>query len=207
MDVKPSRGLLRYFDQVPDPRAANVSFSLKSLLTMTLLAVLCRCDDYEEIACWAERRADWLAGFVDLPTGEHGPRTPHADTFERVFRRIKPAAMERVFIAFTEGLAEASAGRLVAIDGKTLRGSVDLGGRKAAIHMVHAWDQHNHLVLGQLAVEEKSNEITAVPKLLELLDVKGAVVSLDAMHCQKNTATAIRKAGADYLLAVKDNQK
>jgi predicted transposase YbfD/YdcC len=84
---------------------------------------------------------------------------------------------------------------------------MDMGGRKAAIHMVHAWDQHNHLVLGQLAVEDKSNEITAVPKLLELLDVKNAVVSLDAMHCQKDTAAAIRKGGGDYLLAVKQNQK
>ena len=206
MDVKPSRGLLRYFHHVPDPRAANVSFSLPSLLAMTLLAVLCRCDDYDEIACWCGERADWLATFLDLPEGEQGPRTPHADTFERVFRRIRPTALERAFIAFTEGLAEASAGRLVAIDGKTLRGSIDCGGRKAAIHMVHAWDQQNHLVLGQLAVEAKSNEITAVPKLLELLDVKGAVVSLDAMHCQKDTAAAIRKAGADYLLAVKQNQ-
>jgi len=207
MDVKPSRGLLRYFDQAPDPRAANVSFSLTTLLAITLLAVLCRCEDYDEIACWAEHRADWLATFLDLPRGEHGPRTPHADTFERLFRRIRPAALERAFIAFTEGLAEASAGRLVAIDGKTLRGSMDMGGRKAAIHMVHAWDQHNHLVLGQLAVEAKSNEITAVPKLLELLDVKDAVVSLDAMHCQKDTAAAIRKAGGDYLLVVKQNQK
>ena len=206
MDVKPSRGLLRYFDQVPDPRAANVTFSLTSLLTMTLLAVLCRCDDYDEIACWAEVRAEWLSRFLDLPLDEHGPRTPHADTFERTFRRIRPAALERAFIAFTQGLAEASAGRLVAIDGKTLRGSVDCGGRKAAIHMIHAWDEHNRLVLGQLAVDAKSNEITAVPKLLELLDVNDAVVSLDAMHCQKQTAAAIRKAGADYLLAVKDNQ-
>ncbi len=207
MDVKPSRDLLRCFDQVPDPRAANVSFSLPSLLAITLLAVLCRCDDYDEIACWAQERAQWLATFLDLPQDEHGPRTPHADTFERVFRRIRPAALERAFIAFTQGLAEVSAGRLVAIDGKTLRGSIDCGGRKAAIHMVHAWDQHNHLVLGQLAVDDKSNEITAVPKLLELLDVKDAVVSLDAMHCHKDTAGAIRKAGADYLLAVKENQK
>ena len=206
MDVKPSRGLLRYFDHVPDPRAANVSFSLSSLLAMTLLAVLCRCDDYDEIACWCSERADWLATLLELPEGEHGPRTPHADTFERVFRRIRPTALERAFIAFTEGLAEASAGRLVAIDGKTLRGSIDCGGRKAAIHMIHAWDQQNRLVLGQLAVEEKSNEITAVPKLLDLLEVKDAVVSLDAMHCQKETAAAIRKAGADYLLAVKQNQ-
>jgi predicted transposase YbfD/YdcC len=115
--------------------------------------------------------------------------------------------LERVLIAFTAGLAQASTGRQVAIDGKTLRGSVDAAGRRSALHLIHAWDQHQRLVLGQLAVDGRSNEITAVPKLLELLDVKDAVVSLDAMHCQKDTAQAIRKAGADYLLAVKDNQK
>ena len=208
MDVKPSCGcLLRTFDRIPDPRAANVSFSLTSLLSMTLLAVLCRCDDYDEIACWCEQRVEWLAEFLDLPTGERARRTPHADTFERIFRRIDPKALQEAFIAFTAGVAEASNGRLIALDGKTLRGSVDHGGRKAAIHMVHAWDQRNRLVLGQLAVDENSNEITAVPKLLELLDVNGAVLSLDAMHCQKETATAIRKSGADYLLAVKENQR
>jgi len=122
----------------------------------SLLAVLCRCDDYEDIADWAAARAQWLATFLDLPADEHGParRMPHADTFERLFRRTRPVASQRAFIAFTQGLAEASAGRLIAIDGKTLRGSVDCGGRKAAIHMIHAWDQHNHLVPGQLAVED-----------------------------------------------------
>lgn len=213
MEVKPTGGLLRYFDDVPDPRASNVTFSLTGLLTMTLLAVLCRCEDFDEIACWAEQRAGWLAGFLDLPRRGACWRTPHADTFERVFRRINPAALERAFIAFTQGLAEKSEGRLVAIDGKTLRGSIDHGGRKAAIHLVQAWDEQNHLVLGQLAVDDgsgedpKSNEITAVPKLLELLDLKGAVVSLDAMHCQKDTAAAVRKAGGEYLLCVKQNHK
>jgi predicted transposase YbfD/YdcC len=207
MDVKPTRGPLRYFESMPDPRAANVSFSLPSLMAIALLGVLCRCEDYDEIACWARERTTLLATFLDLPCDEQGPRTPHADTFERLLRRLDPVAFERAFIAFTQGLAEASQGRLIAIDGKSLRGSVDQGGRKAAIHMINAWDEHNHLVLGQLAVDEKSNEITAVPTLLAMLDVKGAVVTLDAMHCQKETAAAIRKAGGDYLLTVKDNQK
>ncbi len=122
-------------------------------------------------------------------------------------RRVRPEALERTLIELSRCLAEASQGRLVAVDGKTLRGSVDHGGRKSAIHMIQAWDQQNHLVLGQLAVDGKSNEIPAVPKLLALLDVKGAVVSLDAMPCQKETASAIHQAGADYLLAVKDNHK
>lgn len=207
MDVDASRGLLRYLEQVPDPRAANVSFSLPSLLTMAVLGVLCRCEDYDEIAFWAQQRAEWLAQWLPLPQDERGPRTPHADTFERVFRRLQPAALERALIAFTAGLAESVAGRQVVFDGKTLRGSIDHGGRKTGLHLIHAWDQHHQLVLGQRACDDKSNEITAVPKLLELLDVKAAVVSVDAMHCQKQTAKAIRKAGADYLMAVKANHE
>lgn len=207
MDVSASRDLLRHLQQIPDPRAANVSFALSSLLAMAVLGVLCRCGDYDEIAFWAEQRAEWLAQFLPLPTDERGPRTPHADTFERVFRRIAPTALEQTLIAFTAGMVESVTGRQVVFDGKTLRGSIDCGGRKAGLHLIHAWDQHHQQLLGQRACDDKSNEITAVPKLLKLLDVKGAVVSLDAMHCQKDTAGAIRSAGADYLLAVKGNQK
>jgi predicted transposase YbfD/YdcC len=167
------------------------------------MAVLCRCDDYEEIAGWVAARHGWLVEVLGLPAD----RTPCRKTFERLFRRLDPAALGRCFIELTEQLAKTSKGRLIAIDGKTLRGSFDQAHRKLPIHLVHAWDQANGLMLGQIAVDEKSNEITAVPALLELLDVEGAVVSLDAMHCQKDTARAIRDAGADYLLAIKRNQK
>lgn len=203
MDVHPLGGMLRQFKAVPDPRRFNVTYTLPQLLTCTLLAVLCRCDDYEEIAGWVAARHDWLVDILGLPAD----RTPCRKTFERLYRRLDPAALGRCFIELTEQLAEASQGRLIAIDGKTLRRSFDQAHRQLPIHMVHAWDQANGLMLGQLTVEEKSNEITAVPALLELLDVQGAVVSLDAMHCQKDTAKAIRAAGADYLLAIKGNQK
>lgn len=203
MDVHPLGGMLRQFKAVPDPRRFNVTYTLPQLLTCTLLAVLCRCDDYEEIASWVAARHDWLVDILGLPDD----RTPCRKTFERLYRRLDPAALGRCFIELTEQLAEAAQGRLIAIDGKTLRRSFDQAHRQLPIHMVHAWDQHNGLMLGQMAVEEKSNEITAVPALLELLDVQGAVVSLDAMHCQTNTAQAIRAAGADYLLALKGNQK
>lgn len=203
MDVHPLGGMLRQFKAVPDPRRFNVTYTLPQLLTCTLLAVLCRCDDYEEIASWVAARHDWLVDILGLPAD----RTPCRKTFERLYRRLDPAALGRCFIELTEQLANASQGRLIAIDGKTLRRSFDQAHRQLPIHMVHAWDQHNGLMLGQMAVEEKSNEITAVPALLELLDVQGAVVSLDAMHCQKDTAKAIRAAGADYLLALKGNQK
>jgi len=203
MDVHPLGGMLRQFKAVPDPRRFNVTYTLPQLLTCTLLAVLCRCDDYEEIAGWVAARHDWLVDILGLPAD----RTPCRKTFERLYRRLDPAALSRCFIELTEQLAEASQGRLIAIDGKTLRRSFDQAHRQLPIHMVHAWDQANGLMLGQMAVQEKSNEITAVPALLELLDVQDAVVSLDAMHCQKDTARAIRAAGADYLLAIKGNQK
>lgn len=203
MDVHPLDGVLRCFDAVPDPRRFNVTYTLAQLLSCTLMAVLCRCDDYEEIAGWVAARHDWLVEVLGLPAN----RTPCRKTFERLFRRLDPAALSRCFIELTTRLAETSEGRLIPIDGKTLRGSFDQAHRALPIHLVHAWDHANGLMLGQIAVDAKSNEITAVPALLELLDVSDAVVSLDAMHCQKDTAQAIRDAGADYLLAVKDNQR
>lgn len=203
MDVHPLGGVLRYFQAVPDPRRFNVTYTLPQLLTCTLMAVLCRCDDYEEVAGWVAARHDWLVDVLGLPAD----RTPCRKTFERLFRRLDPAALGRCFMELTARLAEASEGRLISIDGKTLRGSFDHAHRSLPIHLVHAWDRANGLMLGQMAVAEKSNEITAVPALLELLDVRDAVVSLDAMHCQTNTAGAIRQAGADYLLAVKENHK
>jgi len=203
MDVHPLGGVLRYLETVPDPRRFNVTYTLPQLLTCTLMAVLCRCDDYEEIAGWVAARHGWLVEVLGLPAD----RTPCRKTFERLFRRLDPVALGRCFVELTARLAEASQGRLIAIDGKTLRGSFDRAHRDLPIHLVHAWDRANGLMLGQVAVDQASNEITAVPALLELLDLGGAVVSLDAMHCQKDTAAAIRAAQADYLLTVKDNHK
>lgn len=203
MDVQALDGVLRQFQAIPDPRRFNVTYTLPQLLTCTLMAVLCRCDDYEEVASWVLARHAWLVQVLDLPAD----RAPCRKTFERLFRRLDPTALTGCFIELTARLAQAWDGRLIAIDGKTLRGSFDHAHRSLPIHLVHAWDRANGLMLGQIAVDQKSNEITAVPALLELLDVQGAVLSLDAMHCQKDTAAAIRQAGADYLLAIKDNQK
>lgn len=203
MDVQALDGVLRHFQAIPDPRRFNVTYTLPQLLTCMLMAVLCRCDDYEEIASWVAARHAWLVQVLDMPA-DH---TPCRKTFERLFRRLEPKALTGCFIELTARLAQAWQGRLIAIDGKTLRGSFDHAHRSLPIHLVHAWDHANGLMLGQIAVDQKSNEITAVPALLELLDVQGAVLSLDAMHCQKDTAAAIRRAGADYLLAVKDNQR
>jgi len=203
MDVHPLSGVLRLFRDVPDPRRVNVTYTLPQLLTLVLMAGLCGCDDYDAIADWAEERHAWLVELLGLPED----RSPCSDTFERIFRRMDPAAFQQTFIQLTQGFASASGGRLVAIDGKTLRRSFDHARRELPLHLVHAWDQANGLMLGQIAVDQKSNEITAVPALLKLFDICGAVVSLDALHCQTATAKAIREEGADYLLAVKGNQK
>lgn len=203
MDVHALGGMLRHLETIDDPRGHNVTYTLAQLLSCTLMAVLCRCDDYEEIAAWVALRHAWLVEVLGLPED----RTPCPKTFERLFRRLEPEALSRCLVTLTQRLAEATEGRLIAVDGKTLRGSFDRAHRDLPIHLVHAWDQANGLVLGQIAVDQKSNEITAVPALLELLDVRGAVLSLDAMHCQKDTARAIRGADADYLLQIKGNQK
>lgn len=202
MDVDAPRGLLRYFDPVTDPRADNARHLLCDLLAITLMAVLCRCDDFEEIVAWGKAHEPWLKTFLDLPHG-----IPSHDTFDRLLRKLDPMELERVFIAFTAAVAQASGGRLIAIDGKTIRRSFDAGGRKAAIHMVSAWCEDSGLVLGQLATEEKSNEITAIPQLIALLDIRGAVVTIDAMGCQKTIAAKIIEGKGDYLLALKDNHK
>lgn len=176
MDVNPLGDMRRQFQAVADPRRFNVTYTLPQLLTCTWMAVLGRCDDDEEIAGWVAARHDWLAEVLGMPAA----RTPCRKTFEQLLRRLDPAALGRCFIELTEQLAKATDDRLIAIDGKTLRGSFDQAHRQLPIHLVHAWDQANGLMLGQIAVDEKSNEITAVPALLELLDVEGTVVSMDA---------------------------
>jgi predicted transposase YbfD/YdcC len=202
MDVDASRDLLGYLAQMPDPRADNARHRLLDILTITILAVMCRCDGWIEIAAWGKAHQDWLREFLELPHG-----APSHDTFGRTFARMDPEALERCIAQFLGGLVQACGGRLIAIDGKTLRRSFEAGGRKAAIHMVSAWCASNHLTLGQLATDAKSNQITAIPKLLKLLDIRGALVSIDAMGCQKQIAGQIVEQRGDYLLAVKDNHK
>lgn len=167
MDVQALSGPARYLADLSDPRAANVTYRLFDLLVIVLFAVLCRAEDFEEIADWAEQRA---------------------------------------MTAITTDLAELGEGRLTAIDGRMLCGSLDQAGRLSPIHMVQSWDQATGLVLGQLAVDRESSEITAAAALLELLDLRGVAVSLDAMHCQKRTAEAFVENQADSRLPVKDNQ-
>ena len=147
------------------------------------------------------QKKEWLARFLDLGAG-----IPSHDRFNAIFAAIKPAEFEKCLLSWITALHEITDGQVIAIDGKTLRRSFDTANGKAAIHMVSAWATANHISLGQVVVDAKSNEITAIPKLLEMLELSGCLVTIDAMGCQTEIARQIVAAGADYCLAVKDNQ-
>jgi len=201
MDVEARRGLLRFFDNIEDPRMNRTKrHLLHDILGITICAVTCGADTWTAIETYGHSKYEWLKGFLELPNG-----IPCHDTFSRLFSRLEPLQLEESFQCLMATWAERSDGRLIAIDGKTLRRSIDKSNNKAAIHMVSAWCETNHLVLGQLATEEKSNEITAIPALLEMLDIKGSVVTIDAMGCQKAIAEKIVDSNADYVLQVKKN--
>jgi len=202
MDVGAPRGLLRFFDKLKDPRMERTKLhSLEDILFIALCAVICGADSWTEVEVFGWAKLEWLSQYLALPNV-----IPSHDTFGRVFSKLDPQALERCFAKWMAALAETSAGRLVAIDGKTLRRSFDRATNRAAIHMVSAWCETNRLVLGQLASEEKSNEIKAIPQLLKMLDIRDAVVTIDAMGCQKAIAEEIVQRGGHYLLQVKDNQ-
>jgi predicted transposase YbfD/YdcC len=192
----------QYFSGLPDPRRRRGRrHRLDELVIIAIMAVICCTDNWLEVAQWAYAKRKWLKTFLDLPHG-----IPSHDTFGRVFAALQPQAFERCFLAWIEALAKVRRGELIAIDGKTLRHSFDRSSDRAAIHMISAWSSANGLVFGQLATEAKSNEITAIPRLLDLLDIRGVVVSIDAMGCQKEIARKIIDRGGDYILSLKGNQ-
>lgn len=202
MTVNAPSGLLRYFSELEDPRMNRTKqHELTDILTIAICAVICGANGWTQIEEFGRAKFKWFKTFLYLPNG-----IPSHDTFGRLFAKLDPTAFEACFRKWIEAIAEKTNGRLIAVDGKTLRHSFDHANQKAAIHMVSAWSEANHLVLGQVATEEKSNEITAIPKLLELLDIKGAVISIDAMGCQKAIAEKIIDQQGDYLLALKKNQ-
>lgn len=195
--------ILEEFEGLDDPRIDRTKqYPLGSLLFLILTGVVSDCQGVSEIAHFGLAKLDWFK--------KHGhfadDKVPSHDTIGDLLRRLDPEAFAACFARWTARICKITEGELVAIDGKRLRGSYDRLDGKEAIHMVSAWCHHNQVVLGQLQVEGKSNEIKAIPALLALLDVKGAVVSIDAMGCQKEIARMIRKGGAHYLLGLKANQ-
>lgn len=190
------------FATLPDPRLARTRLHpLPELLFIALCAVLCGADGFSEMEEWGHEKEDWLRARLELPHG-----IPSHDTFGRVFARLDPEAFTACFLRWVEALREPLQGQVIALDGKTLRHSFDRASGQGALHLVSAWATESRLVLGQLAVDAKSNEITALPALLRLLDVQGCIVTIDAMGCQTELAAQIREQGGDYVLAVKGNQ-
>ena len=198
-----SLSLQKHFRSLRDPRRAHRRRHLLiDIVTIAICATVCGADSWPKVARFGQRRRGWLRRFLRLPNG-----IPSHDTFERVFALLEPAAFQRRFVAWTEALREALGKEHIAIDGKTLRGSAAPARGLGALQVVSAWATKAGLTLGQVVVEEGSNEIRAIPPLLALLDLKGALVTIDALGCQKEIAQQVADAGGDYLLTVKDNQE
>jgi predicted transposase YbfD/YdcC len=190
-----------HFVKLTDPRRRDVVYPLINVVVIAVCAVICGADDFVAIAEFGRMKREWLARFLDLRSG-----IPSHDRFNAILAAIKPAEFEACLLSWIAALHDITAGQVVAIDGKTLRRSFDTASSKSAIHMVSAWATANHISLGQVVVDAKSNEITAIPKLLQILEISGCLVTIDAMGCQTEIAQEIIKAGADYVLAVKGNQ-
>jgi predicted transposase YbfD/YdcC len=191
-----------HFKDLDDPRVERTrKHPLINIVFIAVCGVLSGADSFAAIHEFGVDRRGWLTRFLDLTSG-----IPCEDTFRRVLARLDPAAFEKALLAWIRAVQEVTESRLIAIDGKTLGGSYNRRDGKAAIHMVSAWARENTLSLGQVVVDEKSNEITAIPALLEVLELSGAIVTIDAMGCQKEIAAKMRERGGDYVLAVKQNQ-
>jgi predicted transposase YbfD/YdcC len=194
--------ILDHFETLTDPRMARTRrHELTDIVIIAILAVICGAEGWEDIEDYAEVRLAWLKTFLSLPSG-----APSADTFRRVLSALDPQEFHRCFASWMAELANGTAGKLVAIDGKTMRRSFARERGQGPMHVVSAWVAENGLSLGQLATAEKSNEIVAIPQLLALLDVRGATVTIDALGCQKKIAQAIVEGEADYILGLKANQ-
>ena len=202
MPVRDPAAFQEHFKNLNDPRVERTrKHPLINIVFIAVCGVLSGANSFAAIEEFGLDRRTWFARFLDLTNG-----VPSDDTFARVLARLDPGAFERCLLSWIRAVQEVTENRLIAIDGKTLRGSYDRRDGKAAIHMVSAWASENKLSLGQVVVDEKSNEITAIPELLRLLDVSGALVTIDAMGCQKEIADLIREGKGDYVLAVKQNQ-
>lgn len=202
MKLKPKNGIAEHFASVQDPRIERTKDHLLiDILTIAILAVICGADGWVGIATYGKAKQTWLKTFLALPNG-----IPSHDTFARVFALLEPEQLQTAFLSWVRSVSRLTAGEVIAIDGKTARRSYDKGKGKGAIHMVSAWASQNRLVLGQRKVDDKSNEITAIPELLKVLDIQGCIVTIDAMGTQKAIAQQIVEQGGDYVLALKGNQ-
>ena len=194
--------IVELFGMLEDPRIGHARrHELLDIIVITLCAVICGADNWVEIEEFGKAKADWFRRFLKLPNG-----IPSHDTLGRVFGLLDPEQFSACFMNWVRSVSELDQGEVVAIDGKTLRGCHDRANGRSPLHMVSAWATENRMALGQTRTEAHSNEITAIPELLKVLELKGCLVTIDAMGCQKNIARQVVQQGADYLLAVKANQ-
>lgn len=194
--------LTAYFADLDDPRIDRTKLhKLLDIVVIAICGVICGADTWVDIEDFGKSKEAWFRRFLELPNG-----VPSHDTFGAVFARLDPDQFQNCFLHWVQAVASVTKGQVIAIDGKTARRSYDRPSGKKAVHMVNAWATANRLVLGQAKVGTKSNEISAIPELLQLLEVSGCIVTIDAMGCQTEIAQQIITAGADYVLAVKENQ-
>lgn len=197
----PAISIIDAFDGLPDPRLDRTKrHNLSDILVLTLCGTICGVDNWVEMQRFGEAKLKWFRTFLDLPNG-----IPSHDTLGRVFAMLDPDAFRTCFIAWVEGLAQVNAGDVIAFDGKTIRRSLDTANKRRPLHLVNAWASEAGIALGQLAVDQKSNEIIAIPKLLAMLKVQGCIVTTDAMGCQKAIAQSIVDSEAGYALQLKAN--
>lgn len=197
----PETSLVECFGDLPDPRMVNkCRHLLLDIVLIGICATIANADGWEDIADFAEAKAGWLKQWLALPNG-----IPSADTFQRVFAHLDACAFQERFGEWMQSVFTLTAGQVIAIDGKTARGTCDRQG-KPTLHLVSAWATVNGLSLGQVNVEAKANEIVAIPQLLDILMLKGCIVTLDALGCQKGIVSQIRQQQADYVVTVKGNQ-
>ncbi len=200
--MKTTNDLRVIFSQLEDPRSdINKLHKLEDILLIGVISVICAADTWKNMETYAKAKEGFLRTFLELPYG-----IPSDDTFNRVFSSIDSEQFEKCFVRWVRDLVDLTGGEVIPIDGKTIRGAKSKG-KKSPFHMVSAWASENNMVLGQVKVSEKSNEITAIPRLLEILTLKGCIVTIDAMGCQQEIADKIIDCEADYVLAVKENQK
>ncbi len=203
MSQKSTPTIAAHFAHLPDPRVlGRITHPLLNILVIAICAVICGADDWAEVEAFGKAKRKWLKQFLRLPHG----RIPSHDTFGRVFGQLDPTAFEQCFLEWIRAVSLFTGGQVVAFDGKAVRGSQDCGAGQEAIQMVSAWATANQVVLAQTKVDAKSNETTAIPALLQMLDLSGCIVTIDAIGCQKEIAQTIVEQGADYVLAVKENQ-
>lgn len=201
MPARAPASLVDHFAPLPDPRLdRQKQHQLLDIVVIGICAVVAGANDWVAVESFGKAKRDWFARFLALPNG-----IPSHDTFGRVFGLLAPEQFQACFLSWVQAVAQVTEGQVIAIDGKTLRRSHDRRAGKAAIHMVSAWATQNRVVLGQLKTAEKSNEITAIPELLQMLDVSGCIVTIDAMGCQRAIAEQIVEQGGDYVLALQGN--